>query len=77
MTFPNTRAQAEHQMQQKWYELVQAEQIGATQQTLEHFYHAYLLAVEDYQQYLQIAQPTTSQPSGSLSPTVTSYRQKL
>lgn len=39
---------AEKRMQQKWYELVQAEEQGASQQALERLYSAYMLRVEEY-----------------------------
>lgn len=35
-------------MEQRWYELVQAEQQGASVQDLERRYERYLRAVEDY-----------------------------
>ncbi len=39
---------AERRMQQKWYDLVTAEQQGATAQMLERLYTAYMLTVEQY-----------------------------
>ena len=39
---------AEQRMQQKWYELVQADLQGAPALTLERLYNAYMLAVESY-----------------------------
>jgi hypothetical protein len=48
---------AEQRMQQKWYELVMAEQQGASQQQLERLYNSYMLAVEDYNRCLQKEQP--------------------
>lgn len=39
---------AEKRMQQKWYELVMAEQKGAAVPVLERMYNAYILAVEEY-----------------------------
>jgi hypothetical protein len=39
---------AERRIQQKWYDLVMAEQQGATVQVLERLYTAYTLAVEEY-----------------------------
>jgi hypothetical protein len=42
------RERAEQRMQQKWYDLVMAEQQGASQQQLERLYNSYILAVEDY-----------------------------
>lgn len=39
---------AEKRMQQKWYELVMAEQQGAAIPTLERMYSSYVLAMEEY-----------------------------
>jgi hypothetical protein len=39
---------AEQRMQQKWYELVMAEQQGAAIPALERMYNAYVLAMEEY-----------------------------
>lgn len=39
---------AEKRMQQKWHDLVMAEQKGAAAQVLERMYNAYMLAVEEY-----------------------------
>lgn len=39
---------AEKRMQQKWYDLVLAEQQGSPMQALERCYTAYMLAVETY-----------------------------
>lgn len=38
----------EKRMQQKWRDLVMAEQQGATIQSLERMYHAYMLLAEEY-----------------------------
>ncbi len=35
-------------MRQKWYDLVMAEQQGASMQVLERMYNLYMLAVEEY-----------------------------
>ena len=46
-----TLAQLEHaqkRMQQKWYDLVMAEQQGASIQVLERMYNSYVLAMEEY-----------------------------
>ena len=46
-----TLAQLEHaqkRMEQKWYELVMAEQHGASVQVLERMYNSYVLAMEEY-----------------------------
>ena len=50
------REYAEQRMQQKWYELVMAEQQGASQQQLERLYNSYMLAVEDYNQRADVQQ---------------------
>lgn len=39
---------AEKRMRQKWYDLMMAEQQGATRPVLERMYNAYILAVEEY-----------------------------
>ena len=46
-----TLAQLEHaqkRMEQKWYDLVMAEQHGASVQVLERMYNSYVLAMEEY-----------------------------
>ena len=46
-----TLAQLEHaqkRMQQKWYDLVMAEQRGVSIQVLERMYNSYVLAMEEY-----------------------------
>lgn len=45
---PTELEHAEKRMQQKWYDLVMAEQKGAAVPALERMYNAYMLAVEDY-----------------------------
>ena len=45
------REYAEKRMQQKWYELVIAEQQGASTKVLERKYHSYMLALEEYNRY--------------------------
>jgi hypothetical protein len=45
---PKELEYAEKRMQQKWYDLVMAEQKGAAVQVLERMYNAYMLAVEEY-----------------------------
>ena len=45
------RAQLEHtqqRMEQKWYNLVTAEQRGESMQVLERLYNSYVLAMEEY-----------------------------
>lgn len=39
---------AQKRMQQKWHDLVMAEQQGASIPVLERMYNAYMLAVEEY-----------------------------
>lgn len=57
---------AEKRMQQKWYELVMAEQQGATVSVLERMYSAYVLAMEEYNRCAAEQEPqapVTLQPS--------------
>ncbi|HEY7414474.1 MAG TPA: hypothetical protein VH593_04725 [Ktedonobacteraceae bacterium] len=39
---------AEQRMRQRWYDLVMAEQQGASTQVLERMYNAYIKAVDEY-----------------------------
>ncbi len=48
MMTPAELACAARRTEQKWYELVMAEQQGASMQVLEHLYSQYMLAVEEY-----------------------------
>ena len=50
---------AERRMQQKWYDLVTAEQQGAAAQVLERLYTAYMLAVEKYNRCVEEDQLNT------------------
>lgn len=64
---------AEKRMQQKWYELVMAEQQGAVVQVLERMYTSYVLAVEVYNRCLADEQRVQGQvsipvPAPALSP---------
>ncbi len=45
---PTELEHAEKRMCQKWYDLVMAEQKGASIPTLERMYSAYILAAEEY-----------------------------
>ncbi len=47
---------AQQRMQQKWYDLVMAEQSGASMQVLERMYNAYMLAVEEYNRCLEASE---------------------
>jgi hypothetical protein len=49
-------AHAERRMQQRWYELVMAEQNGAAEQVLERMYNAYIRAVDEYNRRLAAGQ---------------------
>ncbi len=49
---------AEMRMQQKWYDLVMAEQKGATIAVLERLYNLYMLAVEEYNRHKEASQPS-------------------
>jgi len=56
-----TLAQLEHaqkRMEQKWYELVMAEQHGGSVQVLERMYNSYVLAMEEYNRCSK-AKPST------------------
>jgi hypothetical protein len=64
----------EKRMRQKWYELVMAEQRGASLQSLERLYNAYMLAVEEYNHRLQ-AEEEHEQPR-LLSPERTHQRKR-
>src|SRR5579884_683571 len=62
---------AERRMKQRWYELVMAEQRGASEQELENLYATYMQALEEYNCCSQAqALPRASQRkrSGSLVP---------
>ena len=48
---------AEKRMQQKWYELVMAEQQGAAVSVLERMYSAYVLAMEEYNRCVAEQEP--------------------
>ena len=52
---------AQRRMQQKWYDLVTAEQQGATVPLLERLYTAYILAVEQYNRCIEEDQRDTQQ----------------
>ncbi len=57
---------AEKRMQQKWYELVMAEQQGAAVPVLERMYSAYVLAMEEYNRCTEQQEPqapVTLQPN--------------
>lgn len=47
---------AERPMHQKWHDLVMEEQRGASMQVLERMFNAYMLALEDYNRCVEIAQ---------------------
>lgn len=55
------RAQLEHaqqRMEQKWYNLVMAEQRGEAMPVLERLYNSYVLAMEEYNRCSEIYQQT-------------------
>jgi hypothetical protein len=58
MTFTEIE-HAQKRMQQKWHDLVMAEQQGASIQTLERMYNAYMLAVEEYNRCCEVLTPVT------------------
>jgi hypothetical protein len=45
---PNELTSTEQRMQQKWHDLVMAEQQGASMLVLEQMYNAYIVAVDEY-----------------------------
>ncbi len=65
---------AEQRMQQRWYDLVMAEQQGASTQVLEHMYSAYIKAVDEYNHLVASPQvhsaplPRKSQGQGDVPP---------
>jgi hypothetical protein len=63
-------AELEHSyqsMQQRWYELVQAEQRGASSQDLERLYDLYLHAVERYNRAIEADQLDHQEPDAEMS----------
>ena len=48
---------AQQRMEQKWYNLVTAEQRGESVQALERLYNAYVLAMEEYNRCMEASQP--------------------
>jgi hypothetical protein len=60
---------AEKRMGQKWYDLVMAEQQGASQQVLERMYNAYVLAVEVYNRCSEQSKQTRQEESLPVVPT--------
>ena len=57
---PSEITSSEQRMQQKWHDLIMAEQKGASMPILEQMYNAYLVAVEEYNRSL-IHPTSTSQ----------------
>lgn len=58
---------SEKRMQQKWYDLVMAEQQGASVQVLERLYSAYMLSVEEYNRRSEEAQGMRQAASAPVS----------
>jgi hypothetical protein len=58
MTFTELE-HAQKRMQQKWHDLVMAEQQGASIPALERMYNAYMLAVEEYNRCSKMLTPAT------------------
>jgi hypothetical protein len=54
---------AERRTKQKWYELVRAEEQGASMQVLERLHGLYMLAVEEYNRCLLDLSPRSDNPS--------------
>jgi hypothetical protein len=57
---------AEKRLKQRWYELVMAEQSGASEQALEDLYASYMQALEEYNRCSE-ARQRESQAKRSLS----------
>ena len=51
---------AEKRMRQKWHDLVVEEQKGASMQVLERMFNAYMLALEEYNRCVEVAQQDDS-----------------
>lgn len=66
---------AEKRMQQRWYELVKAEQDGASTPVLERMYNAYIRAVDEYNQRLVQNQDVTI-PAPPSPPPAGAHRKK-
>ena len=49
-------------MRQRWRELVQEEQAGASMQVLERMFSAYMLALEEYNHCVEMAQQEEQEP---------------
>jgi hypothetical protein len=65
-----TPAELEHSrqsMQQRWYELVQAEQRGVSSQELERMYDLYLHAVEQHNRSTEAYQLAHQEPDAEVS----------
>ena len=54
---------AEQRMQQRWYDLVMAEQQGASTQVLERMYNAYIKAVDEYNRLVATPQVVHPDPT--------------
>ena len=61
-------AYAEKRMQQRWYDLVMAEQSGASAQALERLYNAYIRAVDEYNSRLAVVQSQEGQAESAFAP---------
>jgi hypothetical protein len=59
---------AEQRMQQRWYDLVMAEQKGAAVAVLERMYNAYMLAVEEYNHCSSLSSGERSKPQEPKKP---------
>lgn len=65
---------AERRMQQKWYDLVMAEQQGASLPVLENMYNSYILAVEVYNRCSEALQREDQPPQPATVPTAVPAR---
>lgn len=71
-----TPAELEHSrqsMQQRWYELVQAEQRGASSQELERMYNLYIHAAEEYNRHTEADQLSHQGPDAEMSGSSQAY----
>jgi hypothetical protein len=75
MSTPVKLEYAEQRMKQRWYELVMAEQRGASEQELEDLYATYMQALEEYNRCSQ-PQPQASQHASQRKRSASLVQQK-
>jgi hypothetical protein len=59
---------ASRRIQQKWHDLIMAEQKGASKPVLERMYNAYMLAVEEYNRCSAAASLEQEEQTAAISP---------